>query len=82
LERGRTAQAKEAFQRAVNLAPKEIQPHLCLGESLMKMSMFLLEGPTPENTAAAKSAEKEFQRVLVGPRQCGSDAIHCLAEVP
>jgi TonB family protein len=64
LERGRTQQAVESLQKAVHLAPNEIQPHLYLGRAFMKMCEFIPGFSKPENPGAAKSAEKEFLRVL------------------
>jgi len=58
----RYAEAAEAFQKAVDLAPAEVGPHFGLGVALMRQSF--TGAPSPEGLQNAARAEREFVRVL------------------
>src|SRR5688500_15578743 len=54
--------AVAAFQRAVELEPSSVTPHLYLGTAFM--TQFIPGSAAPENIEMARQAETEFQRVL------------------
>lgn len=56
------AEAAEAFQKAVELAPAEVDPHFGLGVALVRRS--LAAAPGAEGLEYAARAEREFLRIL------------------
>ncbi|MBL0157113.1 MAG: TonB family protein [Bryobacterales bacterium] len=56
------AEAAEAFQKAVDLAPAEVDPHLGLGIALTRQ--FLTRTQGAEGLQYAARAEREFLRIL------------------
>ena len=61
-KRAHYPEAVEAFQKAVDLSPNEVTPHLYLGTAWM--SQFVPGVDDSENSAAAAKAESEFKLVL------------------
>src|ERR1035438_8862834 len=59
---GNYRQAVELFQQEVSAHPNSVNAHLYLGTAFM--SLWVPGAGSPENEAAARSAEIEFKRVL------------------
>jgi len=56
------AAAAEAFQKAVTLAPNEVEPRLHLGDAWL--AQYIPWAPAPENLEFAKKAEREYLEVI------------------
>ena len=61
-KQGKYVEAVAAFERATNLAPNDVTPHLYLG--MTYLALLAPGADTPENLVRSANAEREFQRVL------------------
>jgi len=59
---GRYAEAAEAFQKAVALAPDEVEPHVYLGDAWL--AQYIPGAMAPENLDFGRKAEAEFREAL------------------